>query len=174
MNPDVQHFLQACGVACALQTILCISFIGASELTFSRSHVLAAHCISLLAGISVLALRGSFGWAALVSFTLIALPALVGCYCLALHAHNSVAFRLLHEIGGSSGISFDELLGMRSSQELNVRRRLEQLIQKQYVVLVGENVFPTRKGLRITKYVELLRRLFYSSGARNPLSGTLP
>jgi hypothetical protein len=168
MSPDPARFLLACGAACVVHTVICISFLSASQLSFSLPRILAAHALSLLAGALVLASAPSPAPAGFVAFILITLPALVGCYGLALHAHNSIAFRLLHEISASNGLSSDELQAVHSSQELRVKRRLDELVRHRYVVLEKDLVFPTPRGMWVFQQVQFLRGLFGSLVAPSP------
>ena len=168
MSPEASHFLLACGTACTVHGVICISFLTASQLSFSMPRILAAHGLSFLAGILALAFTSSLTPTTFVSFALIVLPALVGCYGVALHAHNSIAFRLLHEIRASNGLNPDELQAVRSSPELRVKRRLDALVRQRYVIVEGDVVYPTPRGLRVSKQVQLLRRLFGSLSPASP------
>jgi hypothetical protein len=159
MSLEASRFLMACAAACAVHAVICISFLSASQLSFSMPRILGAHAVSFLAGIVVLAWSAPLTPATFVALILIALPALVGCYGLALHAHNSIAFRLLHEISASNGLSTDELQAVHSSQEL-VRHR--------YVILEGGRVYPTPRGLWVFRQVQSLRGLFGSLVAASP------
>ena len=134
--------LGACAAACAVQIVVCIGFQTASQLSFSPHRILTAHLISLAGGLIVLGLLAPLATATVLAYLLIAIPALVGCYGVALHAHNSIAFRLLHEISASGGLSAAQLEAVHSSQELRVR--------------------PTAKGVRVSGLVQSLRRLFGS------------
>lgn len=162
MSPDAPGFLLACGASCAVHTVVCISFLTASQLSFSGPRILAAHVVSLLTGIVALGFVGSLTPGLVLAFVLAVVPTLVGIYGVALHAHNSIAFRLLHEIRASNGLSADELTVVHSRQELRVKRRLDELVRHRYVVLVGDIVHPTSKGLWVSARVQFLRRLFGS------------
>ena len=154
--------LGACAAACAVQIVVCIGFQTASQLSFSPHRILTAHLISLAGGLIVLGLLAPLAPATVLAYLLIAIPALVGCYGVALHAHNSIAFRLLHEISASGGLSAAQLEAVHSSQELRVRRRLDELVRHRYVTIDGERVRPTAKGVRVSGLVQSLRRLFGS------------
>ncbi len=168
MSLEASRFLIACVAACAVHTVVCISFLSASQLSFSLPRILGAHAVSFLAGVVVLAWSASLTPATFLALILIALPALVGCYGLALHAHNSIAFRLLHEISASNGLSTDELQAVHSSQELRVKRRLDELVRHRYVILEGGRVYPTPRGLWVFRQVQSLRSLFGSLVAASP------
>lgn len=164
MNIETQYFFLACVVSCAMQLIMCISFTTASLLSFSVEHILLKHIISFLAGFLTLTLLGVLTIPTLCSFILIIVPALLGCYGVALHAHNSIAFRIIYEIQIQKSPTFNtrELLTGNSCQELNVRRRLNQLIEQKYVVMRMDIVYPTEKGLRFARKVKFLRKIFGS------------
>jgi hypothetical protein len=162
MSPEALRLLEACAAACTAQMVVCIGFQTASQLSFSPPRILSAHLISLGAGLIVLGLLAPLTPAAVLAYVLIALPALVGCYGVALHAHNSIAFRLLHEIAAGGGLSAAQLEAVHSSQELRVRRRLDELVRHRYVAIDGERVRPTAKGVRVSALVQSLRGLFGS------------
>lgn len=167
MNIETQYFLLACTISCATQLIMCVSFTTASLLSFSVGHILVRHTISFFAGFFALTLLGSLTIPTLCSFILIIVPALLGCYGVALHAHNSIAFRIIYEIQKSPTFNTRELLTDNLCQELNVRRRLNQLVEQKYVLMRMDIVYPTEKGLRFARRVKFLRKILGSLKERS-------
>jgi len=129
--------LGACAAACAVQIVVCIGFQTASQLSFSPHRILTAHLISLAGGLIVLGLLAPLAPATVLAYLLIAIPAL-------------------------GGLSAAQLEAVHSSQELRVRRRLDELVRHRYVTIEGERVRPTAKGVRVSGLVQSLRRLFGS------------